>query len=301
MLSYCGVASHADLPVNGRSLIGASHNDTRQQLTARAPCVQLTVFRESLNWKNHQFASRLSQDEIFHVKLCKRRGRVLGIKLVGKRHLPGLYVLELVPGCEAELDGRLRKDDQILEINGINLSNGSQEQAAHIINTSADFVNFKVRRRYRSDTPDILRTAGESNEQTDVSIATHVVGHKVFDTPRLGRNRLCSSESMRPRLQRTRSVQSDTERRLVSSFQTETSSLHASQTASSLIEGDIVATSTSPLLNDDEDQETDSGRSPQHFVHPFKDTGPIESKVLRIVGAGFPMHWLRLSANFIVL
>lgn len=52
------------------------------------------------------------------------------------RHLPGLYVLELVPGCEAHLDGRLKKDDQILEINGIDLSDGTQEQAAHIINVS---------------------------------------------------------------------------------------------------------------------------------------------------------------------
>ncbi|KAF6773086.1 hypothetical protein AHF37_07573 [Paragonimus kellicotti] len=45
----------------------------------------------------------------------------------------GLYILGLVQDGQAYLDGRLRKDDRILEINAVNLSNGTQEQAAQLI------------------------------------------------------------------------------------------------------------------------------------------------------------------------
>lgn len=52
-----------------------------------------------------------------------------------------LYILSLsvhyfcgqVPGSLAALDGRLRPDDRVLEINGTDVSYGSQEQAAQVI------------------------------------------------------------------------------------------------------------------------------------------------------------------------
>lgn len=43
----------------------------------------------------------------------------------------------LVPDSEADLDGRLNKDDRILEINGVDLREGTQEEAANIIRVSA--------------------------------------------------------------------------------------------------------------------------------------------------------------------
>ncbi|KAM3182716.1 hypothetical protein ACTXT7_011764 [Hymenolepis weldensis] len=48
-------------------------------------------------------------------------------------NLPGVYILGLVPDSEADLDGRLNKDDRILEINGVDLREGTQEEAANII------------------------------------------------------------------------------------------------------------------------------------------------------------------------
>ncbi|CAH8478600.1 unnamed protein product [Schistosoma turkestanicum] len=157
-------------PVNGNLLTHVTHADAQSFLTAPSSVVQFTVFREpvSLNAQHHlQFQY---QEEIFYVKLCKRQGKVLGIKLVGKKHLPGLYVLELVAGCEADLDGRIKSDDRILEINGIDLENGTQEQAAQIINSVSDYVIFKISRRNRSDTPDILRTTTDSEEKSDNSL-----------------------------------------------------------------------------------------------------------------------------------
>ena len=46
----------------------------------------------------------------------------------------------LVPDSEADLDGRLYKDDRILEINGVDLKEGTQEEAANIIRVSCLFI-----------------------------------------------------------------------------------------------------------------------------------------------------------------
>ncbi|VDP77400.1 unnamed protein product [Echinostoma caproni] len=185
------------------------------------------------------------------------------------RHLPGLYVLELVPGCEAQLDGRLQKDDQILEINGIDLSDGTQEQAAHIINTAADWVNFKVSRRHRADTPDILRITNGSDEQV-----------QLLSSP-LRSLRLNAADSVNPSLvisdSLTRSTVTERKRRVgsrqsnrslcsppTSSRTADSSSLHAfripstasasiSSSLSSSTEPFTVSKSTSQLLVDEED------------------------------------------------
>lgn len=66
------------------------------------------------------------------------------------RHLPGLYVREIVPGCTAALDGRLRRNDRILSINGIDSSEGTQEQAARLINVSHHFHPFQRTQSTRS-------------------------------------------------------------------------------------------------------------------------------------------------------
>ncbi|CAH8840858.1 unnamed protein product [Trichobilharzia szidati] len=159
------------LEVNGSLLTHVTHAEAHHLLTTPSSIVQFTVFREPVSL-NAQQSQPQYQQEIFYVKLCKRQGKVLGIKLVGKKHLPGLYVLELVAGCEADLDGRMKKDDRILEINGIDLENGTQEQAAQIINSVSDYVIFKISRRNRSDTPDILRTTTDSEEKLENSLLT---------------------------------------------------------------------------------------------------------------------------------
>ncbi|CAH8519964.1 unnamed protein product [Heterobilharzia americana] len=157
------------LEVNGNLLTHVTHAEAHNLLTSPSSIVQFTVFREPVALTTQQVQPQYQQ-EIFYVKLCKRQGNVLGIKLVGKKHLPGLYVLELVAGCEADLDGRIKKDDRILEINGIDLENGTQEQAAQIINSVSDYVIFKISRRHRSDTPDILRTTTDSEEKLENSL-----------------------------------------------------------------------------------------------------------------------------------
>ena len=49
------------------------------------------------------------------------------------RHSPGVFILNLVPSGIALVDGRLRPDDRVLEINNIDVTYSSQDQAASII------------------------------------------------------------------------------------------------------------------------------------------------------------------------
>ena len=69
-----------------------------------------------------------------------------------------------IHGSLAAIDGRLKMDDRVLEINGQDVSYGTQEQAAALIVASAARVQFVVARRSRPQTPDIIRSAsGESS------------------------------------------------------------------------------------------------------------------------------------------
>ena len=49
------------------------------------------------------------------------------------RNVPGVYIKDLIPGSVASLDGQLKIDDRILEVNSDDLSILSQEHAANHI------------------------------------------------------------------------------------------------------------------------------------------------------------------------
>ncbi|KAH9284188.1 Ligand of Numb protein X 2 [Echinococcus granulosus] len=162
------------LEVNGIDLTQATHHQARTALTsiggAVARSFELTVYREraasecagSGGSSKRHFGSipenPFEREEILHINLMKRLDKRLGIKLVGKKNLPGVYILGLVPDSEADLDGRLYKDDRILEINGVDLREGTQEEAANIIRTAEEHVALVVARVVRPQTLDMVRT-----------------------------------------------------------------------------------------------------------------------------------------------
>ncbi|XP_060078546.1 E3 ubiquitin-protein ligase LNX-like [Ylistrum balloti] len=146
------------LEVNGEDLTQATHYQAQQLLGQYYPVCRLTVYREKA-----EESRPIEKEEILKITLNKVKGRQLGIKLVGKRSGPGVYILSLVPESLAALDERLRPDDRVLEINGIDVSYGTQEQAAHIIQTSADKVQFVISRRSRPQTPDLIRSTSDSS------------------------------------------------------------------------------------------------------------------------------------------
>ncbi|VUZ39013.1 unnamed protein product [Hymenolepis diminuta] len=199
------------LEANGIDLTQATHHQARTALTSVgggvARSFELTVYREralvsecggsssSGSSGRRRFGSTpenpFEREEILQVTLMKRSDKRLGIKLVGKKNLPGVYILGLVPDSEADLDGRLNKDDRILEINGIDLREGTQEEAANIIRTAEEHVALVVARVIRPHTPEMLRSgSGEifmdfggggngSSSTTSTSAATRSPGTAV--------------------------------------------------------------------------------------------------------------------------
>lgn len=150
------IAGDQILEVNGEDLTQATHQQAVSILAQFFPVCRLTVYRERT-----EECRPIEKEEILKITLCKHKGRQLGIKLVGKRNGPGVYILTLIPGSLAASDGRLKMDDRVLEINGRDVSYGTQEQAAAIITSSPARVQFVVARRSRPQTPDIIRSASE--------------------------------------------------------------------------------------------------------------------------------------------
>ena len=79
------------LEVNGDDLTQASHYHAHQALTNCLPVCRLTVYRERA-----EDSRPIEKEEILKINLQKVKGRQLGIKLVGKRNGPGVYILTLV-------------------------------------------------------------------------------------------------------------------------------------------------------------------------------------------------------------
>jgi len=88
-------------------------------------------------------------DEIYEqmdVELVKKRDRGLGLSIVGKKSGPGVFISEVVKGGAADLDGRLVQGDQIISVNGNDLKNASQEEAAPILKMAQGRIAMCVRR-----------------------------------------------------------------------------------------------------------------------------------------------------------
>ena len=52
---------------------------------------------------------------------------------MGKKSGPGVFISEVVKGGAADADGRLVQGDQIISVNGHDLTNSSQEEAAPVL------------------------------------------------------------------------------------------------------------------------------------------------------------------------
>lgn len=145
------------LEVNGEDLTQATHYFARKILNHFLPVCRLTVYREKAEEDRP-----IEKEEILKITLMKAKGKQLGIKLVGKRHSSGVYILNLVSNGSAFLDGRLRPDDRVLEINGQDVSYSTQEHAAAVIQSSPDKVQFVISRKSRPQTPDLIRSTSEA-------------------------------------------------------------------------------------------------------------------------------------------
>lgn len=138
---------------------GAAHKDGR----LRPGDQILEVMREDLRTVTHSLALHAlrqtpnrvrlvihrEDDEIYEqmdVELVKKRDRGLGLSIVGKKSGPGVFISEVVKGGAADLDGRLVQGDQIISVNGNDLKNASQEEAAPVLKMAQGRIAMCVRR-----------------------------------------------------------------------------------------------------------------------------------------------------------
>ena len=123
------------LEVMSEDLRNVSHSHALHALRQTPNRVKLVIHRED--------------DEIYEtleVELLKKKDRGLGLSIVGKKSGPGVFISEVVKGGAADADGRLVQGDQILSVNGHDLTDSSQEQAAPVLKMAQGKLVMQVRR-----------------------------------------------------------------------------------------------------------------------------------------------------------
>merc|ERR1711899_602972 len=123
------------LEVMNEDLRNVTHSHALHALRQTPNRVRLMIHRED--------------DEIYEtleVELHKKKDRGLGLSIVGKKSGPGVYISEVVKGGAADSDRRLVQGDQILFVNGHDLTDSSQEEAAPILKMAQGRIVMIVRR-----------------------------------------------------------------------------------------------------------------------------------------------------------
>ena len=158
---------------------GAAHKDSR----LRPGDQILEVMKEDLRSVTHSLALHAlrqtpnrvrlvihrEDDEIYEqleVELMKKRERGLGLSIVGKKSGPGVFISEVVKSGAADLDGRLVQGDQIISVNGHDLKNASQEEAAPVLKLAQGRILMCVRR---------LKVGNRGSKAGDHSLPPNVV------------------------------------------------------------------------------------------------------------------------------
>uniref|UniRef100_A0A915ECS4 PDZ domain-containing protein n=1 Tax=Ditylenchus dipsaci TaxID=166011 RepID=A0A915ECS4_9BILA len=145
------------LEVNSTSLRGISHEQAISLLRRTPAKVRLLIYRDV----NLQL-SLLDPTQIYNclsIELTKKPGRGLGISIVGRKNEPGVYISEIVKGGVAEADGRLMQGDQILEVNGQDVTASMQEDVATILKTCTGKVTLKIGRWKLTETANRVHAA----------------------------------------------------------------------------------------------------------------------------------------------
>lgn len=135
------------IEVDGVDMTSASHSHVCQELKKfTQPTLRLGVYREriqayptnSSSADNSASATSLTStaEACQVVTLWRESGRQLGIKLGGRHSQPGIFILEILHGSVAALDGRLKPHDRILAINGHDVRYARLDLASRLIQRS---------------------------------------------------------------------------------------------------------------------------------------------------------------------
>ncbi|XP_066287863.1 ligand of Numb protein X 2-like isoform X2 [Branchiostoma lanceolatum] len=142
------------LEVNGEDLRELTHHQACRVLRKPCPLIRLTILRERVS---EERTTGAEVQETIRVELTKTSGEQLGIRIAGLQGSTGVCVRDLVEGGLAATDGRLRPSDVILEINGQDMRQATSEQAAELIQSCVEKVDFVVSRPRRPQPPDLIK------------------------------------------------------------------------------------------------------------------------------------------------
>uniref|UniRef100_A0A8C5SMI5 Ligand of Numb protein X 2-like n=1 Tax=Laticauda laticaudata TaxID=8630 RepID=A0A8C5SMI5_LATLA len=149
------------LEVNGVNISSVTHCQAIALL--RQPCGELHFLVLQEKGFTNRMAPPVVNQEVVHVILVKRdRSEPLGIKLIRKTDVPGIFILDLLDGGLAAKNGKLRQNDKVLSINGQDLRQGTPEAAAQIIQSSEARVSFVVLRPSGGQPPEAAEDSSSS-------------------------------------------------------------------------------------------------------------------------------------------
>lgn len=155
------------LEISGENLRNATHHQAIKALRQTPPVIRMKIYRD--NPSNHLSCPSLSHrvqlhcnsypksndendyddddDEkeeenrqnylqIFETKLLKKQGKGLGLSVAGRKNGPGIFIKEILNGGIAQIESQLMIGDQILEVNGFDLTRIDQKDAALLLKVS---------------------------------------------------------------------------------------------------------------------------------------------------------------------
>ncbi|XP_014094810.1 patj homolog [Bactrocera oleae] len=110
----------------------------------------------------------LPETEKLQVELTKDMNG-LGITIAGyvceKEELSGIFVKSVSPGSAADMSGRIRVNDRIIEVDGQSLQGFSNHQAVELLKKSGQVVNLRLERYLRGPKYEQLQQAIAANDK----------------------------------------------------------------------------------------------------------------------------------------
>uniref|UniRef100_A0A8C7RJI9 Membrane-associated guanylate kinase, WW and PDZ domain-containing protein 3 n=1 Tax=Oncorhynchus mykiss TaxID=8022 RepID=A0A8C7RJI9_ONCMY len=155
----CGLLNVGDRisAVNGRSIVGLSHNDIVQLIKDAGNAVTLTVVPEDEYKGPPSGASSAKQSPALQHRAMGQRSGCITVELDrgsrgfgfslrgGTEYNMGLYILRLAEEGPALLDGRIHVGDQIVEINGEPTQGITHTRAIELIQAGGSKVQLLLR------------------------------------------------------------------------------------------------------------------------------------------------------------
>ncbi|XP_065205069.1 multiple PDZ domain protein-like isoform X4 [Planococcus citri] len=155
------------LEVNGEDFRSIPHNKALAALRQTPSKITMVVYRDE-SVANGSAGKEEDLLDSIDVELTKKPGKGLGLSIVGRKNGNGIFISDIVAGGAAGVDGRLMKGDQILAVNGQDLRNSTQEEAAAVLKLTSGKVSIKLGRLKARPSPSTSDKIYASKDEADI-------------------------------------------------------------------------------------------------------------------------------------